>query len=422
MRRLGAILSALAVGVLAIVLIGRGGAAASDSPYRVNAIFDDARGLVAGQLVKIAGARVGRIDDVRLTARYQARIELSVDPRFAPFHADATCTIRPEGLIAENYVECDPGTQDAQVLRPGRDGTPTVAVSHTTEPVNLTDLFNIFDTPTRDRFSVIVNELGIATAGRGEDINAIIRRANPTLLAARRTLELVGRQRSQLATMVEASDRLLGRLAPRRGRAQQFIESAAGVTTAIAQHRDALSQTVARLPATLHETRGALRALDTVAAAGTPLLRSLRAAAPDLGRVSADIPAFARAAPAATSGLGAALRRGTAASRRLAPVVATLRDYAVRSLPASELSGRLYADLRDKGFVENLLSLFYYVGSATSRFDSVSHILPAHILVEPACTAYATAPVAGCSANYGADGADRGARVSRTVLDFLLRP
>jgi hypothetical protein len=219
--------------------------------------------------------------------------------------------------------------------------------------------------------------------------------------------------------MVEASDRLLGRLAPRRGRAQQFIESAAGVTTAIAQHRDALSQTVARLPATLRETRGSLRALDTVAASGTPLLRSLRAAAPDLGRVTADIPAFAHAAPAATSSLGAALRRGTAASRRLAPVVATLRDYAVRSLPASELSGRLYADLRDKGFVENLLSLFYYVGSATSRFDSVSHILPAHVLVEPACTPYATAPVSGCSANYGAAG---GARASRTVLDYLLRP
>lgn len=423
MRRLAAILAALAVVlVVAGLLLTRGGTASDSAPYRVNAIFDDARGLVAGQLVKVAGARVGHIENVSLTPGYRARVELSVDHRFAPFHADASCTIRPEGLIAENYVECDPGTQDARMLGT-RQGKPTVAVSHTTEPVNLTDLFNIFNTPTRDRFSVIVNELGIATAGRGDDINAILRRANPALLAARRTLTVVGRQRRQLATMIDASDRLLGRLAPRRGRAQQFLVQAARVTTAIADHRDALSQAVARLPATLHETRAGLRALDTVAAAGTPLLRSLRAAAPQLNQVSADITAFARAAPAATKGLGAALRRGTAASPRLAPVVKTLRDYAVRSLPASLLSGKLYADLRDKGFIENLLSLFYYVGSATSRYDSTSHILPAHLLYEPACALYATAPVAGCSANYGpGDGATAKARISRKALDFLLRP
>lgn len=424
MRRLPAVLAALAVIVgLAIALTGgRGGGGAGDAPYRVNAIFDDARGLVAGQLVKIAGARVGRIEEVSLTAGYRARVALSVDHRFAPFHADAACTIRPEGLIAENYVECDPGTQDAPLLFGQRGGPPTVAVSHTTEPVNLTDLFNIFDTPTRDRLSVIINELGIATAGRGDDINAIIRRANPALLAARRTLELVGGQRRRLATMIDATDRLVARLAPRRGRAQRFLTAAARVTTAIADHRDALSQTVARLPGTLHETRGALRALDTVAAAGTPLLRSLRAAAPGLAQVSADIPAFARAAPAATRGLGGALRRGTTAAGRLAPVIAALRGYAVRSLPASRLSGRLYTDLRDKGFIENLLSLFYYVGSATSRFDSVSHILPAHVILTPGCTLYATAPVAGCSANYGADDQARGAPPSRTALDYLLKP
>jgi len=50
------------------------------------------RGLIPGQLVEVAGARVGKIDNVTLTGDYKARIQMTVDKRFAPFRADATCT------------------------------------------------------------------------------------------------------------------------------------------------------------------------------------------------------------------------------------------------------------------------------------------------------------------------------------------
>ncbi len=399
---------ALAVAAVALVLILRDAESGSSS-YRVDAVFDNARGLVGGQVVKVAGARVGKIVDVSLTSGYRARVEMEVDSRFAPFRADARCTIRPEGLIAENYVQCDPGTSDRPKLAARGGQAPTVPVGHNTEPVSLTDLFNIFDTPTRDRLSVIINELGIGVAGRGDDINAIIRRANPSLALTRRALGIINGQRSQLDTAIASSDRLIAKLARRSGRVQQFITSSARVTDRIAQHRDDVSQIVARMPPLLSEGRGALRQLDTVTRTGTPLLRSLRRAAPQLDRVSSDIPAFARAAPAALHGLGGALKQGTPTARRLLPVVRAVRSYAQRSLPEARLSGRLYTNLRDRGFIENMLSLFYYGAAGFSRYDSVSHILPSHILANQDCLLFATAPVPGCSANYKA-------------LDYLMKP
>ena len=166
MKRLAALaLSAAAVAVVVAVISGSSGG--SQSTARFDVIFDDARGLVAGQLVKIAGARAGSIDDVVLTSGFKARIEASVDRRFMPFHADATCTIRPEGLIAENYLECDPGTAGSPALEPSDGHPPTVPVTRTTEPVSLLDLFNTFNLPTSQRMAVIIDELGIATAGRG---------------------------------------------------------------------------------------------------------------------------------------------------------------------------------------------------------------------------------------------------------------
>src|SRR3954451_39266 len=136
---LGLVIAVLAAGGAALLA---GGATASDSATsHVDVIFDNARGLLPGQLFQIAGARVGEIDDVSVTKDFKARISASIDSRFAPFRKDATCTIRPEGLIAENYVQCDPGSPDAPELHGVGGMPPTVPVDHTTQPVNLTDIF-----------------------------------------------------------------------------------------------------------------------------------------------------------------------------------------------------------------------------------------------------------------------------------------
>ena len=184
MRRLATIALTLTA-ALVLALLGVRSGAQGSSTARFDVIFDDARGLVGGQLVKIAGAKAGTIENVVVTPDFKARVEATVDSRFMPFHRDATCTIRPEGLIAENYVDCDPGTPASPPLQSTGAHPPTVPVANTTEPVSLLDLFNIFNLPTRQRFTAIVNELGIGTAGRGQDFNEILRRANPALALAR---------------------------------------------------------------------------------------------------------------------------------------------------------------------------------------------------------------------------------------------
>src|SRR5438105_14700014 len=117
MRRLAWLATALIAAGATAAVLASASAQGSDTA-RFDVIFDDARGLVGGQLVKIAGARAGTIDDVVLTSGFKARIEASVDRRFMPFHANATCTIRPERLLAENYLECDPGTASSPALAP----------------------------------------------------------------------------------------------------------------------------------------------------------------------------------------------------------------------------------------------------------------------------------------------------------------
>ena len=79
---LGVLVVAAVAGVL-LLASGRGSSTGGD--YRVDVIFDNARGLIPGQLVEVAGGRVGKVSDVKVTADFKARISMTVDDRFAPF-------------------------------------------------------------------------------------------------------------------------------------------------------------------------------------------------------------------------------------------------------------------------------------------------------------------------------------------------
>jgi ABC-type transporter Mla subunit MlaD len=402
MRRLAAIIVLLGT-VGALLAFVFGSSAQGNGTATFDVIFDDARGLIGGQLVKVAGAQAGTIDNVTVTSDFKARIEASIESQFMPFRANATCTIRPEGLIAENYIDCNPGSPPAPILT-GKNGyPPTVPVQNTTEPVSLLDLFNIFNVPTRERFAAIISELGIGTAGEGQNFNDILRRANPALKLAQQVIGILARQKGQLATIIDATNTIASQAAAHTGDVQSFLDRAAALSSLSASHAGNLSQAINRLPGLLAAAQPALGQLDTVAVDATPLVQQIHASVPGLNRVADDLGPFVKVAKPGLRDLGAALKKAIPAIRETTPLTKTLRQYVQRSLPGTKLVARLFENLQQHGFTENLISLFYYVAASLSRFDSTSHLLSV-LLIGPgggSCGNYATTPVAGCSAHYG---------------------
>jgi ABC-type transporter Mla subunit MlaD len=422
-RLIGLALRVIAAAGLGFAASAGGGSGRAD--YRVDVVFDDARGLQPGQLLEIAGGRAGTITAVSLTDGYRrALVQLDVDPRFAPFRSTASCTIRPQGLIAENYVACDPGEPPAPPLRASAGGPARVPVEHTTEPVTLPDMFNIATLPTRERLTVLISELGVGVTARGEDINAILRRANPALALARRAIAILESQRAELATTIDATDPLVAQLAARRGQARAFVAAAARMSARLAAHRGALAASVQRLPALLSAARPTLAELDLVETQTTPLLVQLGAAAPLLSRLSVDLGPLVTAARPALARLGHALTLGANVARQVTPSTKVLAQYAQNSLPTALLTDRLTENLDRTGFYDYFLAFTYYAAAAMARFDAVSHILPAHVSFNQ-CGQYATSPVAGCSANYHPPASAAAAAATRSswleVLRYLLR-
>jgi virulence factor Mce-like protein len=397
------LIGATVAGLATPAVLALGTSASGSSSATFDVIFDDARGLVAGQLVKVAGAEAGQIQNVSVTYNFKARVEASIDSRFMPLHENATCTIRPEGLIAENYIDCNPGTANSPVLKGANGFPPTVPVQNTTEPVGMLDLFNIFNAPTRERFSIILDELGIGTSGEGANFNDIIRRANPALAYARQAIHVLNGQKSQLTEILAATNTIAQQAGSHTGVLQSFLDRSATLTNVTASHSSALSQAIARLPGLLAAARPALQQLNAVAVSGTPLVREIHAATPSLNTLSDRLGPFVTAAKPALARLGAALTTAVPAVRDTTPLVGKVMHYLKASQPSNVQSAKVFESLQQHGFVEGFLGLVYYLSALTARYDSLGHLGVAYLIVpnNGLCDVLATTPVAGCSANYG---------------------
>jgi ABC-type transporter Mla subunit MlaD len=396
------LLAAAIVGALALVAGVLFSPAQGADTYNVDVLMDDAFGLIPGQNVQIAGAKVGTLKEVVLTKRgdlYRARIKMSVEGEFAPFKEDAACTIRPQGLIAENYVNCDPGSPDSKPLE-GKDGNPpTVPEDRVSKPVPVQELFDIWTAPVRDRLGLVLNTVGIGTAGLGADFNKILRNANPALEQANRVIALLRRQKADLATILDRSDEIVGKLADNGQTFRQFIDEADETTAITAARQRQLGDSVRLLPPLIDELEPAMRDLNSVVKDGLPLVKQLRVAAPDLNRLYADIGPFADEVRPTLAKLRPILVSGAKTLNKAAPLTRILRSYAHNSLGSVKTAAPVFTNLRDAGFIENLLSTFYRAAAWGARFDERSHLLPAY-LVANTCSIPTTVTVLGCSARY----------------------
>ncbi|MGI8713586.1 MAG: MlaD family protein [Solirubrobacteraceae bacterium] len=406
MRRLAAIATGLIAAALAAVVLAS--PARSDGgvggPYVVRAIFDDASFAANGEDVRVAGANVGSISGLGVTDSKRAAVSLTItDTRFAPFHANATCAIRPQSLIGEQYVDCNPGTASAPALtriqHGGGAGQYLLPVVQTSSPVDSDIVQNISREPVRQSLAVIIDELGTGLAARGSDLNAVIHRANPALGDTDRVLKILDAQNHALARLATNSDTVLAPLARERKQITGFVTQANTTSAASAQRAADISRTFHLFPSFLGQLRPLMADLGTLADQGTPVMTELGQSAAAVGRQFANLTPFASAARTALINLGASAAQSQPYLVQSLPLAQRLNRLGTAAVPTASSLQRLLVSLRSTGGIQQLMSLLFQGAAATNGFNSLGHYTRAEPLTS-SCTGYAPTTVPGCSANF----------------------
>jgi len=140
--------------------------------YAVHIKVPNATALVKGNDVRIAGSRIGIISAIDpeqnpRTGRVSAVLTVKLDKSVEPLPVNSTVIVRARSAIGLKYLEIKKG--DARRGVPEGGTLPLSAARP--EPVEIDQVFNTFDEPTRTASEENLEIFANAFAGRGIDLN-----------------------------------------------------------------------------------------------------------------------------------------------------------------------------------------------------------------------------------------------------------
>lgn len=250
--------------------------------YRFAAVIPHDSPIVKeGDAVRIAGRLAGFVVEVE-PHRDDVRVEMEIEPGFAPIGSDARANVRVRSLVYLTYVEVLPGDRSQPLPEGG-----TIPLARTGSGVDLLEVVQLFDEEARDALRRTTYNTGVGLAGRGDELNAALRDLPATTRDLTAQLEAATATPGALARGIAGLARVV-----RGARGLRADDVAAGIASG-----SALFATVAGRATELGRAVELLR----------PVADELLATAPHADAVLADAAALSRELEPAVAELAAAL-------------------------------------------------------------------------------------------------------------------
>ena len=155
--------------------------------YAVAADFRDSGGIFVNAEVTYRGVEVGRVTDMELVDD-GVRVTLRIDPGADPIPADTDAVVATRSAVGEQYVilrpagEGKPYLQDGDVIPQERTDIP-IAVEQML--LHLDEFVGSID---QENLRIVIEELGRAFAGSGDDLRRLIDNGDLLLARAQQSL------------------------------------------------------------------------------------------------------------------------------------------------------------------------------------------------------------------------------------------
>jgi phospholipid/cholesterol/gamma-HCH transport system substrate-binding protein len=246
----------------------------------VHAEFQDVYPLLTGMDVREWGGPAGSVSAIQLTDHGTVMVTLQLNGGTTPPSSDASVSIREQDITGDSYVDLSPG-HSKQPL-----GDAVIPTSRTIVAPRFDDLLNSFDRPVQQSLQILLDQLGMAVQGRGEDVNRAVLALRPALSATDTALREVNSQNHTLRRLIGDTENITGQAASGSRELGSLVDSLARITRTTAVHSQGLDAGLQVAPQTLRRARRTLGELTGLAKAGLPAARTLRSAAPQLAQTA----------------------------------------------------------------------------------------------------------------------------------------
>ena len=155
------VVTTLATGILVVTI----GNVSFGDTREYKAVFSDATGVVNGDDIRVAGVKVGNVEDVEIVDRTNALVTFKVESTH-PLTDSTQATIRYRNLVGQRYIALSPGVGPTTPMQENE----TIPLDRTQPALDLTVLFNGFKPLFEALSPADVNKLAyeIVTVFQGE--------------------------------------------------------------------------------------------------------------------------------------------------------------------------------------------------------------------------------------------------------------
>lgn len=254
--------------------------------YNIKVALPEGSGLQPANQVRIAGTRVGIVGSLKPhldpnTGRVTAIAELKLEKKVEPLPADTKAIVLSVSAIGLKYLELEKGSS-SKTIKAGHE----IPVSQTKEPVDIDQLFNMFDEKTRTAIQQNTNNFGDGLAGRGLGLNETIHTLRPLLQHGLPVLKNLASPQTDLRNLFPALERVSEQAAPVAQQQADFFSEQDTFFRAFASVAKSLEEATEEGPATLEQAIYSLPHEAAFTEKSTEFMRLLRPSAKDLTTVA----------------------------------------------------------------------------------------------------------------------------------------
>src|SRR5690348_10239458 len=213
--------------------------------YRFTVSFKEAGQLAQEADVRISGVSVGKVKAIEpdpQTGLSDATIQ--IDERYAPLPRDTRAMLRQKTLLGETYVTLTPGHPSEGTIPDGGQ----LAQGQVASTVELDEIFRAFDAPTRDAFRRWMDQLAVASDGRGTDVNAALGQLPSFTTDTTTLLKILNGQQPAVRRLVADTGTVFNALSARDDQLRSLIDNANNVFETTAARDTELADTFRILP------------------------------------------------------------------------------------------------------------------------------------------------------------------------------
>jgi len=257
--------------------------------YDIKVELPEASGLQKSNQVRIAGTRVGIVNAMTAhqnpnTGKVTAIAELKLEKKVEPLPADTKAIVQSVSAIGLKYLELEKGSS-FRTIKAGQ----SIPLSQTREPVDIEDLFNMFNKPTRTAIKINTNNFGDGLAARGPGLNTTIAELRPLVTNAVPVLHNLALPDTELHELFIALERASGQAAPVAEQQAAYYTYLDIFFTAFASVTPSLEAATNGGPASLEQAIHSLPYQARLLENSTEFMRLLRPSAVDLSTLAAPL-------------------------------------------------------------------------------------------------------------------------------------